>query len=613
MLTWSPSASPGVVGYNVYYGAIGSGVTNEVSAANVTNLVISGLAVGGDYYFVAAAVNSSGIQSALSSPVNYTVPPPVPLLDITNVTQEMSVTNAAFTVRGIATDSVGVANVFYSLNGAPYAAVTPAGIQWSVPLTLAAGLNTFSAYAVDVNGDDSATETVRIIYSPMAALTVEANGEGVISPNLNGSLLPVGNVYTMTAAPAPGFAFSDWTGSTGGAFALYTNGPTVKFTMAPDLVLEANFADTNRPFISITNITQGMWVGSASYNVIGVATDSVAVANVYYSLNGDSFVSVPPSNVRAGLWYADLTLTAGTNTLAAYAVDSSGNVSTTASVTFDYVVAAKVSVQTSGQGTIRPDYNGLPLQIGTAYTMTAAPANGFTLTNWIGSTNGDFTVYTNGPTVRFTMFSNLVMQANFLDTAAPFISITNVWAGLLASNSDFIAAGIATDNVAVASVQYSLNGSPFSPASISNNAWNANLTLAPGTNTFAVYATDAAGNVSATNVASLAYVETGTLIVNTRGKGSIGPNYNGQELRLGQKYSMRATAAAGFVFTNWTATTTGTYTQCTNGVTVQFTMVTNLELQANFMDTLKPYLRITNVVSGMLWTNPTFTVMGQAT
>ena len=40
-------------------------------------------------------------------------------------------------------------------------------------------------------------------------------------------------------------------------------------------------------------------------------------------------------------------------------------------------------------------------------------------------------------------------------------------------------------------------------------------------------------------------------------------------------------------------------------------MFTNLVLQANFLDTLKPYLAITNVTSGMLWTNPTFTVMGR--
>ena len=36
-------------------------------------------------------------------------------------------------------------------------------------------------------------------------------------------------------------------------------------------------------------------------------------------------------------------------------------------------------------------------------------------------------------------------------------------------------------------------------------------------------------------------------------------------------------------------------------------------MQANFADTLKPYLAITNVTSGMLWTNPTYTVMGVAT
>jgi hypothetical protein len=70
-LAWNPSVSSNVVGYNVYYGGLSGIYTNEISAGNMTNVTISGLATNTTYYFVATAINSSGVQSSLSSPASY--------------------------------------------------------------------------------------------------------------------------------------------------------------------------------------------------------------------------------------------------------------------------------------------------------------------------------------------------------------------------------------------------------------------------------------------------------------------------------------------------------------------------------------------------------------
>ena len=51
--------------------------------------------------------------------------------------------------------------------------------------------------------------------------------------------------YSMTAKGTNGFAFANWTGS------FPTNNATVSFTMASNLVLTANFRDTNRPTLTV--------------------------------------------------------------------------------------------------------------------------------------------------------------------------------------------------------------------------------------------------------------------------------------------------------------------------------------------------------------------------
>lgn len=73
-LIWSPSPSPDIVGYDIYYGQASDDYTNEVSTGDVTNLTVSGLSDGTTYFFAARAVNGSGLESELSLQTSYTVP-----------------------------------------------------------------------------------------------------------------------------------------------------------------------------------------------------------------------------------------------------------------------------------------------------------------------------------------------------------------------------------------------------------------------------------------------------------------------------------------------------------------------------------------------------------
>ena len=74
-LTWVPSTTPQVTGYEIYYGGASGVYTNYVFvSASSNDVVISGLTPGVTYYFNAASLDGNGDQSAYAGEVSYTTP-----------------------------------------------------------------------------------------------------------------------------------------------------------------------------------------------------------------------------------------------------------------------------------------------------------------------------------------------------------------------------------------------------------------------------------------------------------------------------------------------------------------------------------------------------------
>ncbi len=73
--------------------------------------------------------------------------------------------------------------------------------------------------------------------SPFTAVlaTVAVNGNGTVTPNLNGQLLISNQVYSVTAKPADGATFGGWSGS------IETNTPLLTFVATDGLSFTANF------------------------------------------------------------------------------------------------------------------------------------------------------------------------------------------------------------------------------------------------------------------------------------------------------------------------------------------------------------------------------------
>ncbi len=217
------------------------------------------------------------------------------------------------------------------------------------------------------------------------------------------------------------------------------------------------------------------------------------------------------------------------------------------------------------------------IHLGYPYALTAHPAPGFVFKGWTGGLS------TNTATLSFTAESSLNVTANFLDVEKPTLSITAPKPGERWSNSVFTSMGKASDNAAVASVWLQVNTEAWTTNVNTGNGWtnwNVSVMLNPGTNTIRAFAEDATGNISLTNSVNFIYVLSAPVIVQTNGLGTVKPNYNGALLEISNTYTMTATPATGYVFSNWTAVGGAVIT---NKSTLKFTMESNLDFIANFV------------------------------
>ena len=455
-----------------------------------------------------------------SSTSSMTLPAP-PTCQVTMPTSGLQVSNASLTITGTASGGAGVASVWYQFDGTGWnlANTTDNWTNWSAIVTLTPGTNMLQVYAMDNLGDASATKTVTFKYVVSAPLMLQLTGRGTVTPDYSNAVLQVGTTYSMTAAAVAGsgFAFTNWTGGTSLPLVWLTNGATVQFLMQSNLVLQANFLDTNKPTLSITNLVSGQRVSNAVFIVKGTAGDNWQVSNVLCQIDGGVWNSATNLNNWTN-WSAGVTLVSGTNTVAAYAVDTSGNLSPTSSVSFQFVVTNQLGVRAAGLGTISPNYSNAWLNIGQNYSMTATPANGFVVTNWTISTNWIGGTITNNATVQFMMASNLTLQVNFADITKPTLTITAPSSGQHMTNALATFAGTASDNWKVNAVWYQLTNAvltsgTWSLAATTNGYtnWTTTVTLAVGTNTIKAYTVDLGGNYSATN--SLSVISSNTFML----------------------------------------------------------------------------------------------------
>ena len=256
-------------------------------------------------------------------PVAITLDTLPPVLSVSAVADGSYTSTQVQNVAGVVSDASGIASVV--VNGVPVQLV--AG-NFSIPVTLATGINSINVAAHDVAGNVSinsrtvnfdAVAPVVTVTSPMdnsftnnplTHVTGEVDKAAVVTVNGQSALVAANNVWSIDLQLVNGVKTLDIA-----ATDLYGNTSVVKRTIALDL---------SSPLLSIKTPAQDIATNVAHLNVAGIVSDAVATS-VSWQFDGSSGVA----EVNAGSYVFAVNFTReGTFPITVTAVDQAGNVTT---------------------------------------------------------------------------------------------------------------------------------------------------------------------------------------------------------------------------------------------------------------------------------------------
>jgi hypothetical protein len=202
-----------------------------------------------------------------------------------------------------------------------------------------------------------------------------------------------------------------------------------------------------------------------------------------------------------------------------------------------------------------------------------------------------------------SVVAQLTVNPPVNDSTRPTINITTPSYASTTNEAISSVGGTASDKSGISGVFYSVNGGPFIAAAESDTykVWSTPfpVDLAPGTNVIRAYAIDQAGNLSLTNTRSYFRSVRTALALSTTGSGSVQGATNGQLLELGKNFTLTATPASGFVFSNWVVITNIELAQRSASPTLVFPMASNLAVSAQFVP--NPFLAAAGKFNGLFY------------
>jgi len=417
-----------------------------------------------------------------------------PVWSINYPTNGQTVTNADVVLQGVSSDNVAVAKVAYSLDG--NSEVNAAGTtNWTADLgALTPGTHNFTVFAQDGSGNKSTNTVTHSFFVPRFAFEALTNGNGTLSTNLSGTNTTVGSTYSITAEPAKGAIFVNWTSGTNVSLA-----PKSTFVMKNGLQMTANFiSNVVSGGISITFPLARAQVASTNFSIRGKVATSIGSAQVtciICSAASSNSIVAPMIFNADGTWVApSLPLTPGDYIVQAIALGANGR---SAVVSQSFTVLAQLTIVQYGNGRVTIP-NGTFLKLGSDNLISAVPAPGFSFLSW-NAGGGSIPV----SQLDFPMSDGLTLTAIFVSNSLPSkVSFTSPLPNTQTTNKNVTLTGKVSSTVQSPQIvcQVFQNNSPltgFVPATVNGATWAltvSNLTI--GDYTAVAIATDATGKTT---------------------------------------------------------------------------------------------------------------------
>jgi len=351
-----------------------------------------------------------------------------------------------------------------------------------------------------------------VLQNPTATVGAAATAAGkVITKNLVSNPIVVGvlafdNVNAIGNGVVVNLTFDIKAGAVAGPSTLtFTpdgsdpNGDPVTVTGTNGTI---NIADTVKPVITLSTLTDGAKTNVSPLNVAGTATDNLAVTTL--TVNGTA-VTVG----TGGAFSHALALTTGANTVTVTAADAAGN-TTTEIRTVNYENVAPTLTVTS-PATDNSFTNQATLTVsGTvneATSLLEITLNGVVLTG-VTPVNNNFTTTVTlvvgqntinySATDEFGNVSQSVKRTITYDSNPPSVAIIDPAQDLRTNKATYLVKGTVTDTLTTPTISMTFDGQTYNPA-VTNGAFEQSITF-PIDNTYAIIvtATDGAGNSSST-------------------------------------------------------------------------------------------------------------------
>ena len=483
------------------------------------------------------AQDIAGNGNAVSDDYTLTIDRAASTVSITTSTPQ-SVNTESFTLTGTA-DADSTVEVFQ--NGSSIDTTTATNGAWTITVTLAPGVNTFTATATDDAGNKGTSGAVIITLDSVAPSVVISSAydggtantrtlsytaifsEGV-SDFDEGDITVTDTVISGSGTVISGFDATDSRTYTFNAIAPADVNVTVSIAagVAHDSAGNGNTAssaytltiDSMAPGVSITSTPRT--VNTESFTLTGTA-DADSTVEVFQ--NGSSIDTTTATN---GAWTITVTLTDGVNTFTATATDDADNTGTSGAViiTLDSVAPSVDISSTSG------DDGGTANTRALSYTaIFSEGVNDFNLgditvtdTSNLGTTATVISGFSATDSRTYTFNATAYADVNVTVSIAAGVAHDSAGNGNTASSAYTLTIDSMAPGVSITSTPQSVNTESFTltgdadagslvdvlkdgrsigtTTATTNGAWTIIVTLTEGVNTLTATATDSAGNTS---------------------------------------------------------------------------------------------------------------------